>query len=1267
MYGLSRELSTSILNRVLDPTKFNSVNVESETEPYFNVRIVELYDYSEEYFRQNNIPVEPLIFQDSINIISEVLQDCKPVLSLAANINLVLDGDPILTNSSVDVKQLAYSEFYNYTKSTDNLNRIKQKEYISDRLGAQNYSLSAGDITLLNTPQKPWRNLLNRHTVAVNDRHASVTYSKSLDKIGGFFTPKNTGLLTFYSHKPVLNITDPTAVSSNIQDVYKHGNSVWSNTTNNPIDHFEDVTWVKADISNGALFGDLVNTRDHAKFVGYTSVDEVNKFPRQGVSRSTDALGFFTGPRNSEWSHEDVFPVDRQYEFDIDSRQEKMLVGHRSLYKWRTDIFGNEYALYKKIQPERGPFDVGLDDIIEFEASPKCEVLDGGNSLRQDKDQYDETVITDIFEGGRIGGFDPKVEQYLIPVPFPDYRRMIDVDENGEPVFEEWNTTYYGISPVVEREQTVPELTPIMYHGFAPDVEYDRQAYCGFFTDDICGRLHPEIKECAIVDNYGFNVYTEEVQGSDNFQSSNYWTGSGDAFEEYINPHFEEYNEDFGFTSFGMENELDFEIIEGPNIDGLYFSTEICDNLEGDFNYTQESETYFDQSLEIGKTEYSDEPEKSMLQPVTLYDQKCKLGGAGFFRSYNGSKLLPLHEALINVVGDFDYLEGDEYDMFKQDIIDGNIIDLDVVYDVMIIETERHIFIEKINFDAENSVILRTGTTNIFMKLTGSNPAIERSIGHFFHERNNELVFGKLVAEETESGSTFVYPVMYVVDLNTLKYKQAHPNKHYKEETFDLFKFTGDLEKYSIEHVDCPVLSFNDNTNVYNLSYSARLADGDMTKYTIFSFDYRQGQYNMKLKDSYAYHADEVTRYVPEGDEWSDRIDSKTIKLFPDESMRPSTDGGSLHTSRQDSIQSMIGHPLSGYKFDLTIETKTIPVSFSLDEFKINRIIFDPGDGTEPYINDRIIDDGLQALTFDLTELPDPSDFGDPRRLGFNHEYLFDKSEPHTYKAKVTAIYSNFMTATYNIDIETVPYTVESGFDGAKLIDSKLFTDVEGKDRQLLIIETQNPRYVTNVIVDRNNGANNIVDGYVDGSRYVGPGHTGRDGRLMTGDAPTPLARPVTVTPEYPIVDIEPFDRSGYYPLYGNPKSARSASPTPNLEHETQGTVGYHTHLINGRPYYMPNGLPEGWYWHGDFAGVGIQSAWNADGPVVDMNYTQFMSQNTVFTSNQAPTPAPDPVQDNTPTYTPPTSTPTYTPPTNTPTSGTSQNNNSTTSGSSYY
>ena len=48
----------------------------------------------------------------------------------------------------------------------------------------------------------------------------------------------------------------------------------------------------------------------------------------------------------------------------IDKRVDTLIIGDRTLYKWRTDIHGNEYALYKTIQKPRSPlaFGPGVDD-----------------------------------------------------------------------------------------------------------------------------------------------------------------------------------------------------------------------------------------------------------------------------------------------------------------------------------------------------------------------------------------------------------------------------------------------------------------------------------------------------------------------------------------------------------------------------------------------------------------------------------------------------------------------------------------------------------------------------------------------------------------------------------------------------------------------------------------------------------------------------------------------------------------------------------------
>jgi hypothetical protein len=74
----------------------------------------------------------------------------------------------------------------------------------------------------------------------------------------------------------------------------------------------------------------------------------------------------------------------------------------------------------------------------------------------------------------------------------------------------------------------------------------------------------------------------------------------------------------------------------------------------------------------------------------------------------------------------------------------------------------------------------------------------------------------------------------------------------------------------------------------------------------------------------------------------------------------------------------------------------------------------------------------------------------------------------------------------------------------------------------------------------------------------------------------------VGTTPETPI------ERQGFFPLYLTSSAAKRASPTPgtarNKQEELDGKIGFHTHVINGITYYMPNGLEElGLQYHGNF------------------------------------------------------------------------------------
>lgn len=68
------------------------------------------------------------------------------------------------------------------------------------------------------------------------------------------------------------------------------------------------------------------------------------------------------------------------------------------------------------------------------------------------------------------------------------------------------------------------------------------------------------------------------------------------------------------------------------------------------------------------------------------------------------------------------------------------------------------------------------------------------------------------------------------------------------------------------------------------------------------------------------------------------------------------------------------------------------------------------------------------------------------------------------------------------------------------------------------------------------------------------------------------------------ISNTGPFSVDGYYPLYSNAEDAVAASPSPDLIRPGETTVGYHTHVLDGVKYYMPNGLVMGeTQFHGDY------------------------------------------------------------------------------------
>lgn len=1059
--GIKREVHSTIATHVLAPdiknlgSTGNIVLTSPDKALDYTVNIEETYDLSQSYFKGTPLPMTRSTFDSDAAIIASTLRECAPTLQLPG-INLVLTGQVTTTTESSNLlKSYNYSEFFNYIKDENNLNRLRSSDYINTILGSDVMLLSSGNITKLSNVSAPWRNIFNRYTPTINNTPDKDQY-KTLQEIGGFFTPKKLGILTYYSKSPLPIVTDDN-ITQIIPDVSRYGSSTFSGISAIPIEHSEDISWLKADNSNGQLFGDIIPASNFAKFSGYTSADEIISRPQVGVSRSTDDLDFFTGEKKNQWSQSDIFPLEGPNIFDIDKRVDTLLTGHSTTQNWRTDLFGNEYALFKQTQRSRKPMDTGygqLNSDDQIEAVVGCQVIDGGDTLGPRPDMYDNFVEYDIYEGGRAPGIDNKFEQSRAPRAFLDLRRRAGFNEFNQPLLEEHNSYYVGIDPSIDRVGNSVARRPVTFHGFFKSPTFDEQAYGGLFTDEACGVIDPSSFKCEILDSYAFNTSTDEVDDNGMYISSHYPVASGiqDTYEQYLNEGTSDVWEELAFV--GDEN------TQNITVDGALFNGEFCSDKVEEYKYNVSRVPYFEHNTSISLTKYSEEVDDDDLDLFpTIYEQNTQLTGEAYFRNYNGSKITPLSVAMSDVIGNFNYFENSEHDIVFNDITSGNILDLDILYDNIIISTPSHILVEKINYSQDQVKIKSNNTTNVLIRTASDNP-LEISTGWFFNEDTSTLLMGNTTTQVISS-QTVVYPRLYIVDMKTLEYTQAFPNDDYSTGVED-FMLTENLSEYTVKSIDKPIIKFNEKTDVYNVSYSAVLSGAHDDIYCVFTNNFKRDKLNLRLIDACVYHGNSVNKYIAPGAEWAKPVTSRTIRLQGNNDLIPT--GGDVNTQSL-SLSSMLGYSLSGYSLDIEINTHYIPVN--PDGFKIIQLMYDPGDGSDIISNTRTLDESLDNVSVDITTIPDQSDFGDPRISGFTHRYIFEKPTEFTYTAQVSAVYSDYSKIVYKLNIETEPYSVQSAFNGVKLIDSKLFTNKSNVNKQLLVLETQSPRYVSNIIIDR--------------------------------------------------------------------------------------------------------------------------------------------------------------------------------------------------------
>jgi len=340
----------------------------SAVNQFLDVKIEELYDDTDYFDDNNNLPgsfsvnINPIdkdLYIDFSKAIIKAINQYPVFIESLKNsfsINIALSG--------TELNYLKERDFINYLNSDKNedlkINLIKQiaPKYLSSNF----YYLSVGNTfndvasgMLFNTGEFKGERLQNLG----NRNYSKIADVQNLDnlytayEIGKFFIPSKTGALVYNSPKKnfFINYNKLTPNSLYVfpdPSVFEGEDSEYSEY---PLFYKVDLSWSKIG-SNGAFcFGDVISDRSYQRFYGYESLSQDLLNQPYGLSLSMDNVDFWSGEYSSKWTEEDLWPgLDKIEKLQLRERTTSLLINTGTPIEWYSDVFGNEFSLYKEVQ-----------------------------------------------------------------------------------------------------------------------------------------------------------------------------------------------------------------------------------------------------------------------------------------------------------------------------------------------------------------------------------------------------------------------------------------------------------------------------------------------------------------------------------------------------------------------------------------------------------------------------------------------------------------------------------------------------------------------------------------------------------------------------------------------------------------------------------------------------------------------------------------------------------------------------------------------------
>lgn len=204
---------------------------------------------------------------------------------------------------------------------------------------------------------RPWNNLTNRYFPNFNIAPALDSLYTEADK-GGFFAPNNLGVSVYLDKDftGVLSVSS-TALSGLFEDGATRAGGRGLTKIDQPTPYtqvLENNIWLKEPVVSGPIAGTIKKqiTKKYQKFVPYQSTYETNPRSQVGLILPTSRQTPWGGDQDLTWTDTANKPQSFTGVPNVSAWGQSQILKNTSkmLTNWVSDIFGNQYGLYKDLQ-----------------------------------------------------------------------------------------------------------------------------------------------------------------------------------------------------------------------------------------------------------------------------------------------------------------------------------------------------------------------------------------------------------------------------------------------------------------------------------------------------------------------------------------------------------------------------------------------------------------------------------------------------------------------------------------------------------------------------------------------------------------------------------------------------------------------------------------------------------------------------------------------------------------------------------------------------